>query len=428
MIHLHSTWLWNIGRGISGDEVQGRLLPKSHVAGKTFPGPRALKSIAAVEKWLNELCEELSERLNSDLEKNRRTAHTLTIHASAYKVNDSDSVKKFPSKSCPLRYGTAKIQEDALNLFQTGLREYLSSYRAKISGSQLDGWRITGLSVSASKIVDIPSGTRSISNYFHNLDRSCTSGEELIDRLVQNAKTSLTSGYEGSQTCLELQESYNALQSSDLDENEKELCRDKHIWRDRYLLDKQHTAFSSFECQQGVCTEEIFASSCSGAQSHAGSVKELTGQKVSHVLEVKDPKTKSSKEKGKSSILKFFRPQNPCPAINQQLSSTPEAKTLSSSSDDADTQLMVNSSLEVITHQNSLAKSETRTGMGNFNQDELRRNACIYNIDEIDQAVINELPPEIQEEINAWVRPQKRASTLKKGYNISHYFLPAREK
>lgn len=145
-----------------------------------------------MEKWLNELCEELSERLHSDLEKNKRIAHTLTIHASAFKVawlidetlviesyiisqncknffhkmeiilqvNDSDSVKKFPSRSCPLRYGTAKIQEDALKLFQTGLREYLSSYRAKISGSQHDGWRITGLSVLASKIVDIPSVSR----------------------------------------------------------------------------------------------------------------------------------------------------------------------------------------------------------------------------------------------------------------------------
>lgn len=40
-----------------------------------------------VEKWLNELCEELSERLHSDLEKNKRIAHTLTIHASAYKVS-----------------------------------------------------------------------------------------------------------------------------------------------------------------------------------------------------------------------------------------------------------------------------------------------------------------------------------------------------
>lgn len=76
-------------------------------------------------------------------------------------VNDTDSLKKFPSKSCPLRYGDAKIQEDALNLFQAALREYLGSYRAKISGSQHDGWRITGLSVSASKIVDIPSVSHS---------------------------------------------------------------------------------------------------------------------------------------------------------------------------------------------------------------------------------------------------------------------------
>lgn len=43
-----STWLWNIARGISGEEVQGRLLPKSHGSGKTFPGPRALRSLSNV--------------------------------------------------------------------------------------------------------------------------------------------------------------------------------------------------------------------------------------------------------------------------------------------------------------------------------------------------------------------------------------------
>ncbi|CAI0464431.1 unnamed protein product [Linum tenue] len=42
------TWLWNIARGISGEEVQGRLLPKSHGSGKSFPGPRALKTAATV--------------------------------------------------------------------------------------------------------------------------------------------------------------------------------------------------------------------------------------------------------------------------------------------------------------------------------------------------------------------------------------------
>ncbi|XP_058072199.1 DNA polymerase eta isoform X4 [Magnolia sinica] len=41
------TWLWNIARGISGDEVEGRLLPKSHGCAKTFPGPKALKTIAS---------------------------------------------------------------------------------------------------------------------------------------------------------------------------------------------------------------------------------------------------------------------------------------------------------------------------------------------------------------------------------------------
>lgn len=44
----HSTWLWNIARGINGDEVEGRLLPKSHGSGKTFPGPSALKNLSSV--------------------------------------------------------------------------------------------------------------------------------------------------------------------------------------------------------------------------------------------------------------------------------------------------------------------------------------------------------------------------------------------
>ncbi|KAF9621315.1 hypothetical protein IFM89_019401 [Coptis chinensis] len=36
-----------------GDEVEGRLLPKSHGSGKTFPGPQALKTITSVRKFLS---------------------------------------------------------------------------------------------------------------------------------------------------------------------------------------------------------------------------------------------------------------------------------------------------------------------------------------------------------------------------------------
>ncbi|KAJ8426276.1 LOW QUALITY PROTEIN: hypothetical protein Cgig2_021591 [Carnegiea gigantea] len=276
-VALLQTWLWNIARGISGEGVEGRILPKSHGSGKTFPGPHALRSVDAVscnphyvmqfqylleipvtEKstatgkppqispvmiasvgqpksvtgnhlkplpadlkeqqgraentqgrpaewtaagsrrpkvqqtsggppmttlgtlsftghrertstwrggvshWLKQLCEELSERLVADLDQNKRIAHTLTLHVRAYKSNDTDSEKKFPSKSCQLRYGTSKMQEDALSLFHTGLREYMGVYGDKKN----NGWGVTGLSVSASKILAIPQGTCTIMKFF----------------------------------------------------------------------------------------------------------------------------------------------------------------------------------------------------------------------------------------------------------------------
>ncbi|KZV46344.1 DNA polymerase eta [Dorcoceras hygrometricum] len=188
------TWLWNVARGISGEEVEGRLLPKSHGSGKTFPGRQALKTLPSVQKWLNELCEELSERLQSDLEQNKRIAHTLTLHASAYKLNDSESLKKFPSKSCPLRYGTTKIQEDSLSLFHAGLREYIGINNVKAKGINRHEWAITGLSVSASKIVAVPSGTNSITKYFHNEDQNYASSKESDYAFTNDAASLSPSG------------------------------------------------------------------------------------------------------------------------------------------------------------------------------------------------------------------------------------------
>lgn len=69
---------------------------------------------------------------------------------------DTESHRNFPSKSCPLRYGPKKIKEDALNLFQAGLREYVGSIGISNHISRYRGWGITSLSVSASKIVAVP--------------------------------------------------------------------------------------------------------------------------------------------------------------------------------------------------------------------------------------------------------------------------------
>lgn len=172
------TWLWNIARGISGDEVKGRLLPMSHGCGKTFPGPRALRTIASVEHWLGELSAELNDRVQGDLDQNKRIAHQLTLHARAHQEHGMTSSKKFPSKSCPLRYGKNKILQDALQLFERGLRDYCGgSGRGKHESQH--GWAIIGLSIIASNIYATPSGVNPITRFFKGSTCMTDSSAEL---------------------------------------------------------------------------------------------------------------------------------------------------------------------------------------------------------------------------------------------------------
>uniref|UniRef100_A0A5B7B7D7 DNA polymerase eta n=1 Tax=Davidia involucrata TaxID=16924 RepID=A0A5B7B7D7_DAVIN len=416
------TWLWNIARGISGEEVEGRLLPKSHGSGKTFPGPRALKTIASVEHWLNELCEELSERLHSDLDQNKRIAHTLTLHARAYKCGDSDSHKKFPSKSCPLRYGTAKIQEDALNLFQTGLREYLGSFRVKTEGSQYNGWGITALSISASKIIAIPSGTCSIMKYFHGQNQSHFSSMQSNDRFIQEAAPSSPSG----------SESYSGLH---LTEPKIDFCGDKtriehampnldqqehqrRMWKkqDTCLMVRsaygQDPSRSSKQIQDGF-TRETSPVSSSGTEScllsnQSEPQTEIPGEETRmkyamRSVKPQEQKRKRLKEKGTSSILRFFQSHNSCsPSKQEHFETVQETKA------------------------SSCSEIGTNSGTYTLGQDERRRDAWSYKMDEIDPAVVDELPPEIQEELWAWLRPHKQANIAKQGSSIAHYFLPTK--
>ncbi|XP_055818578.1 DNA polymerase eta isoform X3 [Solanum dulcamara] len=356
------SWLWNTARGISGEEVKERLLPNSHGSGKTFPGPRALKTVASVEKWLSELCEELSERLQSDLEQNKRIAHTLTLHAHAYKSNDADSFKKFPSKSCPLRYGTSKIKEDALSLFQAGLREYLGLYNVKISGNQNSGWGITGLSVSASKIVAIPSGTRSIMNYFHNQEETCPQVKLSSEKLIQDAP--LVSPSE-----------VNSLESGG------------------------HLTLQSVE-PWIACREENEES------------------KYSMPLDRQKENKDMCKEKGMPTISRYFQSQHSGSLLKVEHASTSKLSESSSLSDHQ----------SELPEENSPARGESGVDAHLSSQIKLKRPAWSYGIDEIDQDVLNELPKQIQEEVHAWLRPQKRPNTVKRDLGITRYFLPAKDK
>ncbi|KAI3794717.1 hypothetical protein L1987_37352 [Smallanthus sonchifolius] len=350
------TWLWNIARGISGDEVEGRLLSKSHGSGKTFPGMQALKTLAAVEKWLKELCEELSERLQFDLETNKRVAHTLTLHANAYKSTDTDSHKKFPSKSCPLRYGAGKILEDSVNLFQAGLREFLGSYTNPADG----GWGITGLSVSASKIVAIPSGTSSITRYFHGRDRFSASSEPSDEKLAPEVDNLSPSSWT---------EGHSASHQIECGGEQTQITHDT----------------SSFDKYETACKDEA-AEICLTSKHHEPQPR--LSEKERNFNDGKrsyEQKRKATKEKGTSSILRFLQ-TNSCSSSGVQ-----EALDM---------------------ERESLTKSQNKR----------RANTWRYNVDEIDQSVVEELPPEIQAEVRTWLRPQKQANTVKRGSSIAHYF------
>ncbi|KAL7614759.1 hypothetical protein Lser_V15G06581 [Lactuca serriola] len=339
------TWLWNTARGMNGEEVEERLLPKSHASGKTFRGPSALKTLSSVENWLKELCEELSERLHTDLETNKRIAHTLTLHADAYKTTDTDSHKKFPSKSCPLRYGAGKLLEDAINLFQGGLREYMNPM-----GNQFCGWKITNLSVTASKIIAIPSGTSSITKYFHCQDPGEKS--DLLSTLNDSHESELKMEFGGEQSTI--------------------------------THDESETSFDRIDLSSG---HESCSTSNQNELQPKLSIKET---KINHLSNGKNirsnvHKRKPTKEKGEtSSILRFLQTNS------SQLGQTSSAM-----------------------EGGSLTKSQNRQ----------TTNTWGYNLDEIDQSVVDELPREIQEELYALL-PRKKANMVKRGSSIAHYFSP----
>uniref|UniRef100_A0A1J3FT85 DNA polymerase eta n=1 Tax=Noccaea caerulescens TaxID=107243 RepID=A0A1J3FT85_NOCCA len=366
------TWLWNIARGISGEEVQGRLLPKSHGSGKTFPGPRALKSLSNVKHWLNQLSEELSERLSSDLEQNKRIASTLTLHATAFRSKDSDSHKKFPSKSCPLRYGVTKIQEDAFNLFQAALREYMGTFGIKPQGNKQDTWRITGLSVSASKIVDIPSGTSSIMRYFQSQPTTILSCSE--DQCVQEHVAMTPSASEGCSEQISV-ETQAAMPGEDT--------------KDTVLVSEKDV---------GSCPSNDATDAPSQSETNKCTQAKRIGRKINNSKE---------KNSGMPSIVDIFKNYNARPP------STQEDSTVSPTSKRA----------------NFGSSSSSHCSEVNQEVEERRETEWGYKIDEIDRSVFDELPVEIQREFRGLLRPNKRFDTGKsKGdgsaSSIAHYFPP----
>ncbi|XP_021770564.1 DNA polymerase eta-like isoform X3 [Chenopodium quinoa] len=410
-------WLWNIARGVSGEEVKGRILPQSHGSGKTFPGPRALRSIDTVSHWLKKLCEELSERILADLDQNKRIAHTLTLHVRANKSSDTDSQKKFPSKSCPLRYGITKIQEDALSLFHAGLREFMGTYVARSEKNQNNEWGVTGLSVSASKIISAPQGTCSIRKFFPSqcavstISSEDTNNDPNLEWSAENNWNSESGAF------VEMEDNTIMHDISSLDPNVDERKSQKN--------QGQATSFSLLKNAKTSCAlldpttqpysldqvtvDRTLQLDRKGSRNCSDIVQDGPHYKFHDkdptFLAIPGPKiwdqeVKKSKAKGTPSIMKFLkRPEHSC----SQLKHEPNAK------------------LQTI-------HMPTCSG-GNMHQNTenaVERENWSYDVDEIDPTIVEELPADIQKELRGWMRPLKQRHSAKHS-SITSYFLPSKD-
>lgn len=100
----------------------------------------------------------------------------------------SQPAKKFPSKSCPLRYGKEKILADCRSLFERGLRDFCppnqSLSPSKGSGSKSGThWAVTLISIGAGDISAVPTVSSVHNAYFLSLYPQSQKYESICEKL-----------------------------------------------------------------------------------------------------------------------------------------------------------------------------------------------------------------------------------------------------
>ncbi|CAH1179620.1 unnamed protein product [Phaedon cochleariae] len=159
-------WLYNIARGIDFDPVTTRLTSKSIGCCKRFPGNNCLRRPEQVEHWLNELAMEISERLEKDMQENKRKAKQMVV-SFAQAVNETE---RSSSRTQTLNsYNQPRIAKDSM--------EIIKKYSKKVN----DCYNITFLGISVGNFQEIEN-SKSISTFFKNMNETkkskCTTETE----------------------------------------------------------------------------------------------------------------------------------------------------------------------------------------------------------------------------------------------------------
>ncbi|KAI9560794.1 hypothetical protein GHT06_011746 [Daphnia sinensis] len=181
------TWLYWYARGIDHDPVSSRRLPKSIGCNKNFTGLAALDSEDKIGHWLEELCAEVSERLEKDRGTNCRLAKLLTVT-----VRLEGDIRPYSyTRSLPLH-----SSYDKTRMAKSCLAVVMKENPCK-QGNSKTPWVVTCLGVSASKFVDQLESSSRIDRFFTQSKASKqstipnTENEESVDEEPLHRKDEL---------------------------------------------------------------------------------------------------------------------------------------------------------------------------------------------------------------------------------------------
>uniref|UniRef100_A0A8D8MBT3 DNA polymerase eta n=1 Tax=Cacopsylla melanoneura TaxID=428564 RepID=A0A8D8MBT3_9HEMI len=107
------TWLYNIARGLDNEPVNARLVAKSIGCCKRFPGKTCLATRQDVVHWIQELADEMCERLEDDLTLNKRRAQLLTV---SFAQEVSGKVSSFSRSTSLTNYKLQEVVEGSLQV------------------------------------------------------------------------------------------------------------------------------------------------------------------------------------------------------------------------------------------------------------------------------------------------------------------------
>ncbi|XP_075249301.1 DNA polymerase eta-like isoform X1 [Convolutriloba macropyga] len=148
-------FLYNICRGINFEPVKPRTTVKSIGCSKNFLGKESIWTSKEVNHWTMQLCLELEERLNEDMDLNQRVFKLVSVN---YSVKGRGQI----SKRCPIiNYDVNNMQAEIMKVILTSLPFKLERSFDRFPDP------IIHLGTYASKAESASKSNMSITNFFN---------------------------------------------------------------------------------------------------------------------------------------------------------------------------------------------------------------------------------------------------------------------